>query len=79
VVIIADADSRAAIGKETYAGINNDVYFTNDIAELRSYGQPTARRIDHYKVQKNEPVTAFHLALLDVQQARNSRFSLACD
>ena len=69
-VIIADADSRATI-IETYAGINNDVYFTNAVTEVVL---ADSAQIDHYKVQ-NEPVTAFHLALLDVQQARNSRFS----
>jgi Fe-S cluster assembly protein SufD len=69
-VIVADAGSRATI-IETYAGINNDVYFTNAVTEVVL---ADSAQIDHYKIQ-NEPVTAFHLALLDVRQARNSRFS----
>jgi Fe-S cluster assembly protein SufD len=69
-VIIADSNSRATI-VETYAGINNDVYFTNAVTEVVL---ADSAQIEHYKVQ-NEPVTAFHLALLEVRQARNSRFS----
>ena len=69
-VIIADSDSRATI-IETYAGINDDVYLTNAVTEVVL---ADSAQIDHYKVQ-NEPVTAFHLALLDVRQGRNSRFS----
>ncbi len=69
-VIIADSNSRATI-IESYAGINNDIYFTNAVTEVVL---AESAQIDHYKVQ-NEPVTAFHLALLDVRQGRNSRFS----
>ncbi len=69
-VIIADSESRATI-IESYAGINNDVYFTNAVTEVVLAERA---QIDHYKVQ-NEPVTAFHLALLDVRQGRNTRFS----
>ncbi len=69
-VIIADSESRATI-IESYAGINNDIYFTNAVTEVVLAERA---QIDHYKVQ-NEPVTAFHLALLDVRQGRKSRFS----
>lgn len=69
-VIIADSDSRATI-IETYAGINNDIYLTNAVTEVVLAERA---QIDHYKVQ-NEPVTAFHLGLLDVCQAGKSRFS----
>ena len=69
-VIVADAGSRATI-IETYAGIENDIYFTNVVTEVVLAEKA---RIDHYKVQ-NEQTTAFHLALLDVRQARNSRFA----
>jgi len=69
-VIIADSDSRATI-IETYAGTNGDVYLTNAVTQVVL---DDSAQIDHYKVQ-NEPLTAFHLALLDVREARNSRFS----
>ncbi len=69
-VIIADSGSRATI-VETYAGLPEDVYLTNVVTEVVLAENA---RIDHYKVQ-NEPVTAFHLALLDVRQARGSRFN----
>ena len=69
-VIMAEAGSRATI-VETYAGIDGDVYCTNAVTEaiLAEDAQ-----IEHYKVQ-DEPLTAFHLALLDVRQGRSSRFS----
>lgn len=69
-VIIADSGSRATI-VETYAGLPDDVYCTNVVTEVVLAENA---QIDHYKVQ-DEPVTAFHLALLDVRQARNSRFA----
>ncbi|KFF59217.1 Fe-S cluster assembly protein SufD [Cryobacterium sp. MLB-32] len=69
-VIIADSGSRATI-VETYAGIDADVYCTNAVTELVLADDS---QIEHYKVQ-NEPVTAFHVALLSVRQARGSRFS----
>ena len=69
-VILAEAGSRATI-VETYAGIDGDVYCTNAVTEA-VLGD--GARIEHYKVQ-DEPVTSFHLALLDVRQGRNSRFS----
>ncbi len=69
-VILAEAGSTATI-VETYAGIDGDVYCTNAVTEV-VLGD--GARIEHYKVQ-DEPVTAFHLALLDVRQGRNSRFS----
>ncbi|MDH6236390.1 Fe-S cluster assembly protein SufD [Cryobacterium sp. CG_9.6] len=69
-VIIADSGSRATI-VETYAGLPEDVYLTNVVTEVILAEDS---HIEHYKVQ-NEPVTAFHLALLDVRQARGSRFN----
>ncbi len=69
-VIIADSESRATI-IETYAGINNDIYLTNAVTEVVL---AESAQIDHYNVQ-DEPVTAFHLGLLDVRQAGKSRFS----
>ena len=69
-VILADRNSRATI-VETYAGIDGDVYCTNAVTEAVL---ADGAQIEHYKVQ-DEPVTAFHLALLDVRQGRDSRFS----
>ncbi|WP_198414504.1 Fe-S cluster assembly protein SufD [Cryobacterium sp. Sr8] len=69
-VIIADSGSRATI-VETYAGIDGDVYLTNAVTE---FVLADDAQIEHYKVQL-EPVTAFHLALLDVRQGRNSRLT----
>ena len=69
-VIIADSGSRATI-VETYVGINTDLYCTNTVTELVLAEDA---QIEHYKVQ-NEPVTAFHIALLSVRQGRGSRFS----
>ena len=69
-VILAEPGSRATI-VETYAGIDGDVYCTNAVTEAVL---ADGAQIEHCKVQ-NEPVTAFHLALLDVRQGRNSRFS----
>ena len=69
-VIMAGTDSCATI-VETYAGIDGDVYFTNVVTEAVL---ADGAQIEHYKVQ-DEPMTAFHLALLDVRQGRDSRFS----
>ena len=69
-VVLAGAGSRATI-VETYAGFDGDVYCTNAVTEAVL---ADGARIEHYKVQ-DEPVTAFHLALLDVRQGRDSRFS----
>lgn len=69
-VILAEPGSSATI-VETYAGIHGDVYCTNAVTEVVLAEDA---QIEHYKVQ-DEPVTAYHLALLDVRQGRNSRFS----
>jgi Fe-S cluster assembly protein SufD len=47
------------------------VYCTNAVTEVVLAEDA---QIEHYKVQ-DEPVTAFHLALLDVRQGRGSGFS----
>lgn len=69
-VVLAGPGSRVAI-VETHAGIPGDVYCTNAVTEVVL---EEGAQVDHYKVQ-NEPETAFHLALLDVRQDRDSRFS----
>jgi Fe-S cluster assembly protein SufD len=69
-VILAEPSSRATI-VETYAGMDGEVYCTNAVTEVIL---ADGAQIEHYKVQC-EPDTAFHLALLTVQQGRGSRFS----
>ncbi len=69
-VIMAEPGSRATI-VETYAGIDGEVYVTNAVTEVVL---ADGAEIKHYKVQ-NEAESAFHLALLNVKQGRNSRFS----
>ncbi len=69
-VILAGPGARVAI-VETYAGVPGDVYCTNAVTEIVL---EEGAQVEHYKVQ-DEPDTAFHLALLDVRQGRDSRFS----
>jgi len=69
-VVLAGPGSRVAI-VEIYAGVPGDVYCTNAVAEIVL---EEGAQVEHYKVQ-DEPETAFHLALLDVRQGRDSRFS----
>jgi Fe-S cluster assembly protein SufD len=69
-VVLAEAGSRVRI-VETYAGMEGEVYCTNAVTEVIL---AAGAQIEHYKIQ-NEPDTAFHLALLTVQQGRDSRFS----
>jgi Fe-S cluster assembly protein SufD len=69
-VVLAGADSRATV-VETYVGIPADRYCTNAVTEVVL---AEGAQIDHYKIQ-NESERAFHLASLDVDQARASRFS----
>jgi Fe-S cluster assembly protein SufD len=68
-VVLAGPGSRATI-VETYAGIPGDVYCTNTVIEVVL---EDGARIEHYKVQ-DEPETAFHVALLNVRQGRDSHF-----
>jgi len=69
-VVLAGPGSRVAI-VEIYAGVPGDVYCTNAVTEIVL---EEGAQVEHYKVQ-DEPETAFHLALLDVRQGRDSRFS----
>jgi len=71
-LVLAGAGSQATI-VETHvgAGTTGGSYFTNAVTEvLLDEGATVA----HYKVQ-NETETAFHIALLDVRQQRDSRFT----
>ena len=53
---------------QTYAGVEGDIYFTNSVTEILS-GANSA--IHYYKVQR-ESSSAFHIARLEFDQARQS-------
>lgn len=69
-VVRAGPGSRVTI-VETYVGVPGDVYCTNAVTEVVV---EEGAAVEHYKVQ-DESETAFHLALLDVRQGRDSQFS----
>lgn len=69
-LVLAGPRSQVAI-VETYLGIPGDVYCTNAVTEVVL---EEGAVVDHYKVQ-DESETAFHIALLDVRQGRDSTFS----
>jgi len=69
VLIIAGARSRATV-IESYWGTTGDSYFTNALSEI-VLGEGAA--IEHYKLQ-NEAEAASHIGLIQVEQARSSRF-----
>jgi len=69
-LVFAGANSRATI-VESYVGILGDVYLTNAVTDIVL---EEGAVLEHYKLQ-NEAETAFHIALLDVRQGRDSRFS----
>jgi len=56
---------------ESYVGTAGATYFTNAVTQVLA---EEGSSIDHYKLQ-HESHTAFHIALLTVEQERNSRFS----
>ncbi|MGZ6125208.1 MAG: Fe-S cluster assembly protein SufD [Myxococcales bacterium] len=68
-LIVAGARSRATV-IETYAGPPDGVYLTNAVTEI-SLGE--GARVEHYKLQQ-ESARAFHIALLQVTQGRESGF-----
>jgi len=68
--VVAGRDSSATI-VETHVGAHGDQYWSNSvIAVVLEEGA----NVEHYKIQ-DEAESAFHLALLDVRQERNSRFA----
>ena len=69
-VVLAGPGSQVTI-VETYVGVPGGVYCTNAVTDVVL---EEGARVEHYKVQ-DESETAFHLALLDVRQGRDSRFS----
>ncbi len=69
-LIVAGKESRATV-VESYAGLEEELYFTNAVTEVLA-GDGAV--IDHYKLQR-ESREAFHVATLHVQQQRGSNFS----
>ena len=69
-LVLAGPGSRVTI-VETYVGNLNDVYLTNAVTEVVL---EEGAAVEHYKVQ-NETATAFHIALLDVRQERDTQFT----
>jgi Fe-S cluster assembly protein SufD len=69
-LIIARSRSQATI-VESYAGLDEQVYFTNGVTEI-AVGDGAV--IDHYKLQR-ESREAFHVATLQVHQQAGSNFS----
>jgi len=69
-LVLAGPRSQVTI-VETYVGAPGDVYCTNAVTEVVL---EEGAAVEHYKVQ-DESETAFHLALLDVRQRRDSTFS----
>ena len=69
-LILAGPRSRVTV-IETYAGTTGDATCTNAVTQVVL---DEGAQVEHYKIQ-DEPDTAFHLALLDVRQGSDSRFS----
>ena len=69
-LILAGPGSRVAV-IETYAGISGDATCTNAVTQVVL---DEGAQVEHYKIQ-DEPDAAFHLALLDVRQGPDTRFS----
>lgn len=69
-LILAGSGSQVTV-VETYAGTTGGTTFTNTVTQMVL---DEGAQVKHYKIQ-DEPDTAFHLALLDVRQGRDSRFS----
>src|SRR5205807_6184564 len=69
-LIVPGAGSQATV-VETYAGLSDEVYFTNAVTEV-VLGDNA--RLDHYKLQE-ESARAFHIALTQVHHGRDSRFT----
>ena len=69
-VFLLEPDSQAQL-VETHIGIDGDLHCTNAVTDVR-LGR--GAHLEHYKIQ-DEPLTAHHLALLDVRQESDSSFT----
>jgi Fe-S cluster assembly protein SufD len=70
VLIVAERGSTATV-IESYAGVREDVYFTNAVVEI---SLAEGARLNHYKVQR-ESTAAFHVATTQAALSRNSSFN----
>jgi Fe-S cluster assembly protein SufD len=66
-LILAGANSQARV-VETYLGLDEEVYFTNAVTEV---ALDDSAILDHHKLQR-ESTEAFHVATMQVHQARSS-------
>ncbi len=64
-------DNAAATLIETYAGLDDAVYFTNTVAELR---MNAGSHLRHYRIQQ-ESKNSFHLGHTTVHQEQDSNYS----
>jgi Fe-S cluster assembly protein SufD len=69
-LIVAGEQSQATL-VETYAGLEEQVYFANAVTEV-ALGERAV--VDHYKIER-ESEEAFHVATLQVHQQAGSSFS----
>src|SRR5882757_8387355 len=70
-LIVVEREARAAI-VETYASLEQDVYWTNAVTEI-SAGD--GARVDFHRVQRESP-RAYHVAATQTHQGRDSTVSL---
>lgn len=68
VLVVAEDNVEAGI-VESYAGPDDDVYFTNSVTEIVV---GAGARIDHNKLQQ-EGLTAYHVSATQVRLARDAR------
>lgn len=68
-LVVAEANSDAVL-IESYVNTRDASYLTNALTEVSLHENS---RLQHYKLQE-ESEKAFHVATLEVHQARNSRF-----
>jgi len=69
-VVVLESNAQATV-IESYAGLNDDAYFTNAVTDV-AVGDGAA--LDHCKVQQ-ESASAYHIAATRVHQSAGSRFS----
>ena len=70
ILVVAEAASRTTV-VESYTSLVDGCYFTNALTEIALMEEA---QVDHYKRQE-ESTKAFHVATLQVQQGRDSRFA----
>ena len=70
ILVIAEAGSQTTV-VESYTSLIDGCYFTNALTEIALMEEA---QVDHYKLQQ-ESTKAFHVATLQVQQGRDSRFA----